>query len=88
MRYLVTWTSPYIYRTDEIESIGVYGIEGRQVVPVFFWFILTGLPVNPVPLRWQYGALMRLSASEPKGTDKSSGRQFLVGSRRVNQFLE
>jgi glutamate/tyrosine decarboxylase-like PLP-dependent enzyme len=28
MRYLITWTSPYIYR-GELESIGVYGIEGR-----------------------------------------------------------
>ena len=84
MRYLVTWTSPVVYRSDEIESIGVYGIEGRQVVPDLFLFILTGLPANPVPLRWQYGALTRLSASELKGTDKSSGRQFLAGSRRVN----
>jgi glutamate/tyrosine decarboxylase-like PLP-dependent enzyme len=28
MRYLVTWTSPIVYR-GELESIGVYGIEGR-----------------------------------------------------------
>ena len=28
MRYLITWTSPVVYRNDE-ESIGVYGIEGR-----------------------------------------------------------
>ncbi|KAK7437263.1 hypothetical protein VKT23_018704 [Stygiomarasmius scandens] len=30
MRYLVTWTSPVVNRQGE-ESIGVYGIEGRQV---------------------------------------------------------
>jgi glutamate/tyrosine decarboxylase-like PLP-dependent enzyme len=28
MRYLVTWTSPVVFRKDE-ESIGVYGVEGR-----------------------------------------------------------
>ena len=28
MRYLITWTSPIVYR-DELESIGIYGIEGR-----------------------------------------------------------
>jgi glutamate/tyrosine decarboxylase-like PLP-dependent enzyme len=28
MRYLVTWTSPIVYR-NELESIGIYGIEGR-----------------------------------------------------------
>lgn len=28
MRYLVTWTSPIVYR-GELESIGIYGIEGR-----------------------------------------------------------
>jgi glutamate/tyrosine decarboxylase-like PLP-dependent enzyme len=28
MRYLITWSSPIVYR-GELESIGVYGIEGR-----------------------------------------------------------
>jgi glutamate/tyrosine decarboxylase-like PLP-dependent enzyme len=28
MRYLITWTSPVINRTNE-ESIGIYGVEGR-----------------------------------------------------------
>jgi glutamate/tyrosine decarboxylase-like PLP-dependent enzyme len=28
MRYLVTWTSPIVYR-NELENIGIYGIEGR-----------------------------------------------------------
>ena len=28
MRYLITWTSPIVYR-NELESIGIYGIEGR-----------------------------------------------------------
>jgi glutamate/tyrosine decarboxylase-like PLP-dependent enzyme len=28
MRYLVTWTSPIVYR-NELESIGIYGVEGR-----------------------------------------------------------
>jgi hypothetical protein len=30
MRYLVTWTSPVVFRNNE-ESIGVYGVEGRFV---------------------------------------------------------
>jgi glutamate/tyrosine decarboxylase-like PLP-dependent enzyme len=30
MRYLVTWTSPVVFRNDE-ESMGVYGVEGRFV---------------------------------------------------------
>ena len=30
MRYLVTWTSPYISRGETTDtSIGVYGVEGR-----------------------------------------------------------
>ena len=29
MRYLVTWTSPYISRDGTMESIGIYGVEGR-----------------------------------------------------------
>jgi glutamate/tyrosine decarboxylase-like PLP-dependent enzyme len=29
MRYLVTWTAPYINQSTEGESIGVYGVEGR-----------------------------------------------------------
>ena len=28
MRYLVTWTSPVIFRTND-QSIGIYGVEGR-----------------------------------------------------------
>lgn len=29
MRYLVTWSAPYIQQGDSGESIGVYGVEGR-----------------------------------------------------------
>lgn len=29
MRYLVTWTAPYIKQSDDGESIGIYGVEGR-----------------------------------------------------------
>lgn len=31
MRYLVTWTAPYINQSSTGESIGVYGVEGRYV---------------------------------------------------------
>ena len=33
MRYLVTWTSPIVYRESEegqVESVGVYGVEGSK----------------------------------------------------------
>ncbi|KAI5818181.1 pyridoxal-dependent decarboxylase domain protein [Pyronema omphalodes] len=30
MRYLLTWSSPYISRTNEPESVGVYGVEGSK----------------------------------------------------------
>lgn len=30
MRYLVTWTAPYLHDSDNGESIGVYGIEGSK----------------------------------------------------------
>jgi glutamate/tyrosine decarboxylase-like PLP-dependent enzyme len=38
MRYLVTWTSPIVYR-NELESIGIYGIEGSKpgAAPVATW---------------------------------------------------
>lgn len=29
MRHLITWTTPYITRDTKIESIGIYGVEGR-----------------------------------------------------------
>lgn len=29
MRFLITWTSPYISRAGAFESIGIYGVEGR-----------------------------------------------------------
>jgi glutamate/tyrosine decarboxylase-like PLP-dependent enzyme len=29
MRFLVTWTAPYLHDGSDGESIGVYGIEGR-----------------------------------------------------------
>ena len=29
MRFLLTWTAPYLHDSDNGESIGVYGIEGR-----------------------------------------------------------
>lgn len=31
MRYLITWTSPVVFREGE-ESMGVYGVEGRFVL--------------------------------------------------------
>ncbi|KAH8099817.1 pyridoxal phosphate-dependent transferase [Cristinia sonorae] len=39
MRYQVTWTSPIVYR-NELESIGVYGVEGSKpgAAPVATWF--------------------------------------------------
>lgn len=31
MRYLVTWTSPVVYRdSDQEDSIGIYGVEGSK----------------------------------------------------------
>ncbi|KAL8689385.1 MAG: hypothetical protein Q9218_004937 [Villophora microphyllina] len=30
MRYLITWTSPYISRAGTTESIGIYGVEGSK----------------------------------------------------------
>lgn len=31
MRYLVTWTSPVVFRdADAVENIGVYGVEGSK----------------------------------------------------------
>jgi hypothetical protein len=33
MRYLLTWSSPYISRDNEPESIGVYGVEGWRYYP-------------------------------------------------------
>lgn len=32
MRYLLTWTAPYINQSSDGESIGVYGVEGRLVL--------------------------------------------------------
>lgn len=32
MRYLVTWSAPYLQQADTGESIGVYGVEGRYEV--------------------------------------------------------
>lgn len=29
MRFLLTWTAPYLHDSDQGESIGIYGIEGR-----------------------------------------------------------
>ena len=31
LRYLVTWSAPYIKQSDDGESIGIYGVEGRYV---------------------------------------------------------
>lgn len=31
MRYLVTWSAPYVVQADNGESIGIYGVEGRLV---------------------------------------------------------
>lgn len=30
MRYLVTWTSPIVYHENDIESMGIYGVEGSK----------------------------------------------------------
>lgn len=30
MRYLLTWTAPYLHDSDEGESIGIYGVEGSK----------------------------------------------------------
>lgn len=30
-KYLITWTSPYITRTEEVAGIGIFGAEGRLV---------------------------------------------------------
>ena len=30
-KYLITWTSPYITRSDETINIGIFGVEGRLV---------------------------------------------------------
>ncbi|KAL9026501.1 MAG: hypothetical protein Q9196_004837 [Gyalolechia fulgens] len=30
MRFLITWTSPYIFRAGTTESIGIYGVEGSK----------------------------------------------------------
>ncbi|THU79817.1 PLP-dependent transferase, partial [Dendrothele bispora CBS 962.96] len=55
MRYLVTWTSPVVNRQGE-ESIGVYGIEGRQpgAAPVATWLSHQVIGLNPRG----YGALL------------------------------
>lgn len=84
MRYLVTWTSPIVYRPGELESIGVYGIEGRQVLLTVFYSLLIRSLANLALLQWRYGALIRLWASIPKATDNSSGRLHSAGSRQVD----
>ncbi|KAH8806650.1 pyridoxal phosphate-dependent transferase, partial [Flagelloscypha sp. PMI_526] len=49
MRYLVTWTSPIVYRND-VESIGVYGVEGSKpgaaAVAAYFSHSIIGLNPN------------------------------------------
>lgn len=35
MKYLVTWTTPYISRDPTTESIGIYGVEGRWELAFF-----------------------------------------------------
>ena len=42
MRYLVTWSSPYISRDGTTTSIGVYGIEGRSVTGPILFFLIFG----------------------------------------------
>ncbi|KAJ3967966.1 pyridoxal phosphate-dependent transferase [Lentinula raphanica] len=46
MRYLVTWTSPIVYRND-LQSIGVFGVEGSKPgaapVATFFSHVILGL---------------------------------------------
>jgi glutamate/tyrosine decarboxylase-like PLP-dependent enzyme len=41
MKYLVTWTTPYISRGPSAESIGVYGVEGRLVNLLYSFVGLT-----------------------------------------------
>ena len=38
MRYLVTWSAPYIKQSDDGESIGIYGVEGRSVTIIHLFF--------------------------------------------------
>ncbi|KAF8824088.1 hypothetical protein HHX47_DHR9000097 [Lentinula edodes] len=49
MRYLVTWTSPIVYRND-LQSIGVFGVEGSKPgaapVATFFSHVILGLNVD------------------------------------------
>ncbi|KAJ3903671.1 pyridoxal phosphate-dependent transferase, partial [Lentinula edodes] len=47
MRYLVTWTSPIVYRND-LQSIGVFGVEGSKpgAAPVATWFSHTILGLD------------------------------------------
>ncbi|KAA8895556.1 pyridoxal phosphate-dependent transferase [Sphaerosporella brunnea] len=56
MRYLLTWSSPYISRDNEPESIGIYGVEGSKpgaaAVAVWLSNSVIGLTENG------YGALL------------------------------
>ncbi|KAJ3785409.1 pyridoxal phosphate-dependent transferase [Lentinula aff. detonsa] len=49
MRYLVTWTSPIVYRND-LQSIGVFGVEGSKPgaapVATFFSHVILGLDTD------------------------------------------
>jgi glutamate/tyrosine decarboxylase-like PLP-dependent enzyme len=51
MRYLVTWSAPYLQQSDTGESIGVYGVEGRYISSFASnaeWVLTTCLAVNLV----------------------------------------
>jgi len=48
MRYQVTWTSPIVFR-DDLESMGVYGIEGSKpgAAPIATWVSHQVIGLNP-----------------------------------------
>ncbi|KAL2864761.1 pyridoxal phosphate-dependent decarboxylase family protein [Aspergillus lucknowensis] len=56
MRYLITWTTPYITRDSSIESIGIYGVEGSKpgAAAMSTWFTHQCIGLNPDG----YGALL------------------------------
>ncbi|KAF5380319.1 hypothetical protein D9757_007949 [Collybiopsis confluens] len=71
MRYLVTWTSPIVYRDDELESIGVYGVEGSKpgaaAVATFFSHDVIGLwsdGVHIIPGSQMYAHLATMSTED------------------------
>jgi len=71
MRYLVTWTSPYIAREHEPESIGVFGVEGKSLrVELLRFTALTGdQEASPVRQPSLPGCPIQSSECATKGTE-------------------